>query len=203
VKSKRAAILEAATWLFSTKGYQETSTTEVARMTDSAEGTVFYHFESKEKLFLAALKDVKNRIDNAFEDFLPSTEGFSGIETLEKLVAFYLQLAADNEAQFMLLHRHHAYDLARGNEEFRALLETIYDRIVEAFENAIERGQNDGTMGELPVHKTALLVYMMIDGLVRLKNYNLYDADSLIEDFLEGVRRLVQAERLGGRSCAS
>ena len=53
-------------------------------------------------------------------------------------------------------------------------------------------------MGELPVRKTALLVYMMIDGLVRLKNYNLYDAGSLFEDFLAGCRRLVKAQEVEG-----
>lgn len=194
MKSKRTAILEAATWLFSTKGYREASTTEVARLTDSAEGTIFYHFESKEKLFLAVLEDVKARIDAGFAEFLPTTEDLSGLEILEGLVAFYLQLAADNEEQFMLLHRHHAYDLAKVNEECRALLEAIYDRIVRSFEEAIQRGQDDGSMGKLPMHRTALLVYMMIDGLVRLKHYNLYEAGSLFEDFLAGVRRLVQAE---------
>ena len=55
MKTKRAAILEAATWLFSSKGFREASTTEVAHLTGSAEGTLFYHFESKEKLFLAVL----------------------------------------------------------------------------------------------------------------------------------------------------
>ena len=145
MKSKRTAILEAATWLFSTKGYREASTTEVARLTDSAEGTIFYHFESKEKLFLAVLEDVKARIDAGFAEFLPTTEDLSGLEILEGLVAFYLQLAADNEEQFMLLHRHHAYDLAKVNEECRALLEAIYDRIVRSFEEAIQRGQDDGS----------------------------------------------------------
>jgi AcrR family transcriptional regulator len=193
MQSKRTAILEAATWLFAVKGFRETSTTEVARLTESAEGTIFYHFESKEKLFLAVLEDVKARIDDGFAGFLPSTDGLAGIEALDGLVGFYLQLAADNEEQFMLLHRHHAYDLAKVNEEARALLEAIYDIIIRAFEQAIQRGQEDGSMGTLPVHKTALLVYMMIDGLVRLKHYNLYDAGSLFEDFLAGVRRLVEA----------
>jgi len=198
MKSKRAAILDAATWLFSTRGYRETSTTEVARLTDSAEGTVFYHFESKEKLFLAVLENVRDRIEGAFAEFLPTTEGLTGIEVFESLVAFYLQLAADNEAQFMLLHRYHAYDLAKDNEECRALLEAIYDRIIKAFEHAIGLGQEDGSMGALSLRKTALLVYMMIDGLVRLKNYNLYDAGSLFEDFLAGCRRLVKAQEAEG-----
>jgi AcrR family transcriptional regulator len=198
MKSKRAAILEAATWLFSAKGFREASTTEVAQLTGSAEGTLFYHFESKEKLFLAVLEEVRAKIDRAISEFMPTTEGLAGIEVLEAVVSFYLQLAADNEAEFMLLHRHHAYELAKVNDECHASLEAIYDRIVRAFEHAIECGQEDGTMGRLPVHKTALLVYLMIDGLVRLKHYDLYEAGSLFEDFMAGCRRLVQADAAAG-----
>lgn len=196
MKSKRTAILEAATWLFSSKGFREASTTEVAQMTGSAEGTVFYHFESKERLFLAVLEEVRAKIDAAISEFMPTTSGKSGIEILEELVAFYLQLAADNEADFMLLHRHYAYDLAKVNEECRTLLEGIYNHIIRAFEHAIQSGQEDGSMGRLPVHRTALLVYMMIDGLVRLKHYNLYEAGSMFEDFMAGCRRLVQADEM-------
>ncbi len=198
MKSKRAAILEAATWLFSAKGFRETSTTDVAQLTGSAEGTVFYHFESKEKLFLAVLEEVRTKINGAISEFLPTTDGMSGIEIFDALVAFYLQLAADNEAEFMLLHRHHAYELAKVNEACRASLEAIYEQIIKAFEHAIHCGQEDGSMGQLPVHKTALLVYMMIDGLVRLKHYNLYEAGSLFEDFMAGCRRLVQADETAG-----
>ncbi len=192
--TKRSAILAAATWLFATRGFRETSTTEVASLCGIADGTVFYHFASKDKLFLAVLEDVRSRIDHSFDEFLPTTESLCGIELLAATAGFYLQLAADNEAQFMLLHRHHAYDLARVDEECRTLLEGIYDRIIQAFERTIERGQEDGTMGRVPVHKTALLVYMMIDGLVRLKHYNLYDAGSLFEEFLTGCRRLVRSD---------
>lgn len=198
MKSKRAAILEAATWLFSAKGFREASTIEVAQMTGSAEGTVFYHFESKEKLFLAVLEEVRAKIDGAISEFMPTTDGMTGLQILEAVVTFYLQLAADNEAEFMLLHRHHAYELAKVNHECRASLEAIYDRIVRAFEHALERGQEDGSMGKLSVRKTALLVYMMTDGLVRLKHYNLYEAGSLLGDFMTGCRRLVRADEAVG-----
>jgi AcrR family transcriptional regulator len=198
MSSKRSAIIDVATWLFASKGFTETSTTEVASLSGIADGTVFYHFESKEKLFLAVLEDVKSRIDSAFGEFHLTREDMSGLELLEAVAGFYLQLAEDHEAQLMLLHRHHAYDLARVNEQCRCLLESIYDQIIRTFEAAIELGQRDQTMGPVPVRKTALLVYMMIDGLVRLKHYNLYDAGSLFEDFLGGCRRLVAAEENRG-----
>jgi len=108
MKTKRTAILEAATWLFSTKGFREASTTEVAQLTGSAEGTVFYHFESKEKLFVAVLEEMSVKIDGAVGEFMPSIVAKSGIEILEGVVVFYLRFAADTEGGFMLLHRYYA-----------------------------------------------------------------------------------------------
>jgi AcrR family transcriptional regulator len=196
--SKRTAILEAATHLFSAKGFRETSTTDVAQLTGSADGTVFYHFESKEKLFLAVLDEVRSKIEGAISGFIATTDGLSGLEVLEEAIPFYLQLAADNEAEFRLLHRHHAYELAKVNEACRTSLEAIYECIISIFEYAVDRGQEDGSMGQLPAHKTALLVYMMVDSLVRLKHYHLYETGSLFAEFMAGCRRLVMAEDSAG-----
>jgi len=97
-----------------------------------------------------------------------------------------------------MLHRHQAYDLAEVNEQCRNLLEAIYERFIDAFEGAILRVQQDDATAPLPAYKTAFLVYMMLDGLVRMKHYNLYDADSLLEDFLAASRSLVLARKEDG-----
>ena len=48
---KKNAILLAATELFSEKGYDGASISELSRMTGAAGGTIFHHFENKEALF--------------------------------------------------------------------------------------------------------------------------------------------------------
>ena len=57
--SKKDAILQAATVLFSKNGFKETSTADLAKMINVAEGTIFYHFKTKDKLFLAVLEQTK------------------------------------------------------------------------------------------------------------------------------------------------
>ncbi len=196
--SKREAILDAATQLFASKGFRETSTTDLAKMTGSAEGTLFYHFESKEKLFIEVLREVREDLEQEFEVFVTSRQWPSGLEMLEAVICFYLQLAAKNESLFLLLHRHYAYELAGVNEPCRRHLEAIYDRFVKVFEHAILRGQEDKSMGHVPVHRTAMLVFMMVDGLVRFRTFHLYDSGSLYAELIAGCRRLVAAPEVGG-----
>lgn len=47
MSKKKAAILEAATILFANKGFADTSMQELSSMTGAAEGTIFYHFKTK------------------------------------------------------------------------------------------------------------------------------------------------------------
>ena len=59
---KREIILKTATILFAEKGFNETAISELAQMTNSAEGTIYYHFKTKTELFLATLEGVKEGI---------------------------------------------------------------------------------------------------------------------------------------------
>jgi TetR/AcrR family transcriptional regulator, fatty acid metabolism regulator protein len=67
--SKKQAILQAATTLFSIKGFKDTSMMEVAEMVGVAGATIFYHFKSKEDLFISILADVKKSILEEFDRY--------------------------------------------------------------------------------------------------------------------------------------
>lgn len=189
--TKRAAILQAATRAFALKGFRETSTTDLAQMTGVAEGTVFYHFGSKEKLLLAVLSDIRRRFQEQFSAYLETAKVTSGLDMLEETASFYLQLATEQEELFLLLHRSDAYELARTNQEYRAELEAIFDCLVGIFERALVQGQEDGSMEPMATRNMALLIFNMVDGLVRLRNIGLYEAGAVFSTLMDACRKLV------------
>lgn len=83
---KQKRILMAAAEIFAEKGYSATSTSEIARKADVAEGTIFRHYKTKKDLLLAIsgsimsklitplmIRDVNKILDThyeKFEDFL-------------------------------------------------------------------------------------------------------------------------------------
>jgi AcrR family transcriptional regulator len=190
--SKKNAILLNATRLFSKKGYKETSMAEVAKITGSAGGTIFYHFKTKEELFLSILKNVKETIINDFKNYLEESEFENGLEMVEGAISFYLKCAGKMEDQFRLLHRHYPYELAQANPVCRQHLEAIYECFVDMFEQSIEQGQRDGSIGNMPARKIALIIFSMVDGLVRFNTYNLYDAGALYNEVIESCRRMLK-----------
>jgi len=189
---KKALILQTAAALFSQKGFRETSMAELSRLTGAAEGTIFYHFKSKEDLFVAILEDLKKSIVQEFEEYFRQNQFKTGLDMVEGAVSFYLSLSMKMEDRFLLLHRHDPYELAQSNSLCRRHLEDIYNCFVDIFEKAILRGQEDGSVDHAPARKTALIVFSMVDGLVRFNTYSLYDAAALYKDLIDVCRRILR-----------
>ncbi len=192
--TKRTAILHAATHAFAQKGFRETSTTDLAEMTGVAEGTVFYHFGNKENLFLAVLDHVRREFEHAFAEYLEQAEVGTGLEMLEEASAFYLRLADEKQRLFQLLHRTEAYELSRANQQCRDELEKIFDCLVNVFEDALERGRADGSISDAATRRTALVVFSMVDGLVRLRDTGLYEPGAMFPEVMRACRKLVAPE---------
>lgn len=190
--SRKEAIKAAGTMLFAEKGFKDTSMAELSKMTGAAEGTIFYHFKNKEELFLTILEKVKEDIIREFEGYLRETSFKNGLEMIQGAITFYLQLGAAMENRFLLLHRHDAYELAKGNATCRRHLEAIYDCLLDIFEQGIVLGQKDGSIREMPARKAALIIFSMVDALVRFDTYNLYEAGGLYNELMESCRRMLE-----------
>jgi len=178
--------------LFAEKGFKDTSMAELSKMTGAAEGTIFYHFKNKEELFLTILENVKQDIISEFGGYLRETRFANGLEMIEGAITFYIQLSGAMENRFLLLHRHDAYELAKGNATCRRHLQAIYDCLLDIFEQGILLGQKDGSIRDMPARKAALIIFSMVDALVRFDTYNLYEAGGLYNELMESCRRMLE-----------
>lgn len=192
-KSKKTEIIDAATFLFATKGFTNTSMTEVAGLTGIVGATIFYHFKTKEDLFLAVLEHVKNGLTQAFSLYFQEEQFPNGMEMLLGAVAYHLHLSETKREWFLLLHGHYAHELAAVNPTCRQHLLDIYSCLVEIFEKPLLLGQQDGSVRALAANKHALIVLAMIDGIIQMENNNLYNAGSLYGDLLTCCRNMVES----------
>lgn len=192
--TRKESILQAATVLFSQKGYKETSTADISGLTNVAEGTIYYHFQNKEKLFLSVLERTREMIIEEFESYMENRHFRDGMEMIENAVSFYMYLAGKMENQFLLLHRHFPYQMALTIPSCRENLEAIYDCLIDIFEEGVLMGQKDGSIAKMPPRKTALIIFSMVDGVVRFKTYNLYDASALFNDIIVSCRKILATD---------
>ncbi|MBC2710235.1 MAG: TetR/AcrR family transcriptional regulator [Desulfosarcina sp.] len=193
--SKRNAILAAATRLFSRNGFQGTAMAELSTITGAATGTIFHHFKNKEDLFLHVLKDVKESVLEQFDRHQQTCRNQKGIEMVEGVIAFYLHLAGTMEDQFLILHRHYPYQMAETSMVCRSHLESIYTCLLDIFEEEIKKGMQDGSIAVDSPRKTAMVLFAMVDGIVRLNTYRVYDAGTLYDSLITACRRLLTGGR--------
>jgi len=189
--SKRNAILEAATRLFSRNGFKETSMSELSKITGAAGGTIFHHFKNKEDLFLNILKDVQESILSPLRQHKEDTTYKTGIQMVEGTITFYLHLAEVIEDQFLLLHRHYPYQMAETNTICRSYLESVYNGLLDIFEEGVSMGIKDGTVKSASARNTAMVLFAMVDGIVRLNTYKIYHAGSLYQDLMSSCRNIL------------
>ncbi len=202
MSNKKQAILRAATIFFAEKGFTETSMADLSEATGVAEGTFYYHFGTKTGLFLAALQEVREGIIHEFDAYFEEREFGSGMEMLEEVISFLLFLASHRPEWFLLLQRHHAFELARTNQACREHLEAIFNTLVGLLEGVILRGQEDGSIGPVPTRRTALLLFSMVHGLLWVKLHDVADTAVLHEDLLSACRRIVEPPEAGPKGAS-
>jgi len=193
--SKRNAILASATRLFSRNGFQGTAMAELSTITGAATGTIFHHFKNKEDLFLQVLNDVKESILDQFDKHRQTCRDRKGLARVEGVIAFYLQLAGIMEDQFLILHRHYPYQMAETSPVCRSYLESIYTCLLDIFEEGIQKGLQDGSVAVDSPRKTAMVLFAMVDGIVRLNTYRVYDAGTLYDNLMIACRRMLTGGR--------
>ncbi len=178
--------------LFAGKGYKNASIAELAKWTQVAEGTIYYHFKTKEALFQAVLENIEQTLIHEFESYTAGKEFETGLEKIEQSIFFYLYLVGTREEMFLVLHRYDAYEMAQINQVFREHFSKIYSFLLDTFQDGIRKGRQDGSIGDTDAAKTAFIIFAMVDGVARLKTFNLYDSSALYEHLLLSCRKMLR-----------
>src|SRR6266446_6449891 len=108
-QDSRDEILKAAMHLFANRGFHETSMSEVAREARVSKALIFWHFKTKEELFMAVLSRL---LEPYFIDFGEESGILDERAQILRLVEMYLLFVRDhaNSVRFFLaqlLHDEH------------------------------------------------------------------------------------------------
>src|SRR5260370_29059906 len=92
-QDSRDEILKAAIQLFANRGFHETSMSEVAREAKVSKALIFWHFKTKEELFLAVLNTL---LEPYVIDFAEESEKLDAREQIRKLIRGYVHIPREN-----------------------------------------------------------------------------------------------------------
>jgi AcrR family transcriptional regulator len=134
-RDSRDEILTAATDLFETRGFHETSMAEVARAAGVSKALIFWHFKNKEELFVAVLGKL---FEPYVIDFAEEAGALDEKAQLLKLIESYLLFVRENASSIrffvaQILHDERTKDSLSKQvlalfEGYRTLVTDLIDR---------------------------------------------------------------------------
>jgi TetR/AcrR family transcriptional regulator, fatty acid metabolism regulator protein len=140
-KVKRQVIINAAVEVFSRKGFQDSTISQIAQKANVAEGTIYQYFKNKEDLFFSIPIDKTKEFFSELELHL---QGIHGAENkIRKFVWYYLYHLQENPeyARALMLEMRVNRNFARTKtfEPYRPLTRKVLEIIEEGQEERFIR----------------------------------------------------------------
>lgn len=184
--TKKEAILTAAQEAFGELGFTGATVKDVATRADVSFGLVSHYFGSKQELFLASGFDMADRIIARLQASL--NDELTGLDNIKSYMTAYFDFTEEYRTRFPILlrcspfsHMEPGVDAAKVAVKFRTFIELL--------EQCVSKGIADGTIRELPIKQTALIIYGNIVGSVRTSLLTPYQSEGLHEETICHVER--------------
>ncbi len=158
-EERRAQILEAALGCFSARGFHATTMDHLVAASGLSKGSLYWHFESKDDVFLALFDAVAGELFRRFD--VAFSEGEADVLTLmrQELEGFFERFGSERR---LLL----AWAEFAGHPEARARMALLYREIRAQFADIVRLGIETGQLRALSPDGTAAVLTGMVDALL-------------------------------------
>ncbi|SRR5579875_300645 len=162
-QDSREEILKAAIRLFASRGFHETSMSEVAREAKVSKALIFWHFKTKEELFLAVLDKL---LEPYVIDFAEESEKLDAREQIRKLVNGYVNFVRENGSSVSFFLRRFMSG-EEMPESFTQQIRRLYDLYQALLTDRIRLAQEQGLCSRsTQPHVMANFVMAALNGLL-------------------------------------
>ena len=162
--STKDLILSTAKDMISEVGFHKMTTANLAKQADISEGTIYRHFESKEDI----LQHILDTFDEKYQTLSEScrTRMDKGTLSLEDLLGSHFTFLDANAADIkIVLGTYSILDITRRS------MSHFIERMRKLFEDYLVHGHKNGTLLEVPLKPTGLILANMFFGIMRIKLY--------------------------------
>lgn len=189
-KTKRA-IFESAIKVFSKSGYTGATMDEVVARAGVAKGSLYYHFKSKEELFIFIIKE---GIDLIHEEVDKATEGMDNpYKIIQESVKVMLKYVDENKDLFKVI-----ISQLWGNEERNDMLRDEIKTLIDNNTSKFKAGISGGFIAN---EDPELLSYSLVGVLVSAALYEIineeeYNHEEVAKKFMKYFEYGINAKQI-------
>ncbi len=140
---RRERILDAAFTVFSRRGYRQAGVDEVGRQAETSKGGVYFHFPTKEALFLELLRTTADRLVAKVERSMTAVD--DPIERADVALQTVLGVFAGHRTMARLF----LIDAVGAGTEFQAELQRLHERFGGLITEQLDAAVADGIIAPL------------------------------------------------------
>jgi AcrR family transcriptional regulator len=140
-EQSRAAILAAAMSLISKYGFNGTTVDKIAAEAGLSKGSIFWHFENKENLFLAVIEAIRNGLFQGL--MMGQTEGLSARERVDLLLDNYAALIETDCSRCLDLTVL-IIEMVETNPGLGEELRDLFAQLADMLASLLEEGKRSG-----------------------------------------------------------
>ena len=158
---RKENILEAALLCFNEKGYHKTSIDDIALNAKISKGGIYYHFKSKDELFLKLFNFRLNRYTEQLKSYIQ--EESDPVKRIRILIQKWGLILKENEDFFKFCMEFSS--MGAREKEIRKEMTSFYRSSVEIFRQIIEEGVATGEFENVDTERIARLIYFLSQGV--------------------------------------
>lgn len=152
----RERILEAAINVFSRKGYHDTRVDEIVAESQTSKGAVYFHFPSKEQIFLALVDEFAGLLEHKLIDTIQSEgDGVHGVDAA-------LRVGLDTFAKYRSLAKIFLVQAVGLGSAFEEKRLQILNRFAGVIRSYLDRAVEEG---DIPPIDTQVAAYAWIGAI--------------------------------------
>ncbi|HUN23889.1 MAG TPA: isochorismate synthase [Anaerolineales bacterium] len=156
----RQRILSAAIAVFSRKGYHDAKVDEIVEESQTSKGSVYFHFPSKEKIFLALVDEITEKLTARLMSAVQAET--SGVQKVRAA----LRTCLDTFSQYRALAKIVLVQSMGAGNLFVKKRQEVYGHFASIIQIYLEQGMADGDIPPLDAEVTAIAWLGAINELV-------------------------------------
>lgn len=167
MKCKKDQIIDAAIDLFSEQGFAETSTAEIAARSNVAQGTLFYHFKSKEGILHEVMRQLLEQTTENYRTIDPTQN--TGLQCIERLLRSDLAIVQQHAKKVKTLIRDMSTKVHEPGELCHALIHDFVSYKISLLCQFLRQGIEDGSIRDVPIEETAWFLDAAFYGIMHIR----------------------------------
>jgi AcrR family transcriptional regulator len=165
--NRKESIYRTGLRLFSTQGYEATTTLQIAKAVGVTEPAVFYHFKNKNAFFFTILEKASEFYFRRIDDSRLSAP--TAFESLARLLNIHFSVVAENPEYMRILLRECPLRLDNPEGTCTKIYRQARFKLKKALTEILIRGTTSGEFVPVDIDATANMLLAMLNGIMHQK----------------------------------